>query len=258
MPLNPYELRQLIEMAYGGYMKYKVVTNDYTLSPEDHVLFVDTSSGDVTIQTYNTNNISDGYLHTHYIYKMSQANVLTVLPPSGQTFKRGCTKLISTNVNETIYIGGYHGSLWSSIGRTLTAIVLGRLADWDASNFTSFTPVPWDTLLKNDNDSVFQWSASTPTDVKILIAGSYKINYMVATNSTGGSTYTCRAYITQNGTKINQSRTRTGNYGNEDQSSTSLHFEIDCNVNDIIQLKIDNNALTGNLEYAYLTIETRL
>ncbi len=121
------------------------------------------------------------------------------------------------------------------------------------TNVTTNTFEITDTWVATDTGSWVSY-----TRVWIGTDGQYSIGYMIDIDSTGGSTWNATSWLYKNGIVLANTEVRTGNYGSEDQSMAFIPTYISLSEGDYIDLRIDQNNLTGNLVHAVLNIEIRL
>ena len=133
-----------------------------------------------------------------------------------------------------------------------------RDATWNASNFSSTTIIPWDAEPYNSQDEILDYTAGASARYTIETTGTYKVNYTIDINSTGGATWNATSWIYKNGVVLENTEVRSGNYGNEDQSMTLPCSYIDLEAGDYIDVRIDQNNLTGTINHHMFNIEIRL
>jgi len=243
-------------------------TSDYTITLDDidkgRVIVADTTSGDVTFTLPLLSTLpSDGYLRNFSIGHSGGANNVYIQTNATDNFvfasvsKKIC--LGSSNFHFTI-AGLYTGSVgrWG-FQRNVTIKASGhRDSNWASSNFSSNTIIPFDSEAYNNNDELLLYTSGASSRYTVKTSGSYKIAFQVDLDSTGGGTWNALAQVYKNGVALDTLQARTGNYGNEDQSMSSISSYVDLVADDYIDLRIDQNNLTGNLIHAILNIEIRL
>ena len=154
-------------------------------------------------------------------------------------------------------------SKWGLL-RSLTIRASGqREASWSSANFTSMTVVPLDNEEYNTNTQLLYYTDGASAGYEVVTPGDYEVSYVIIIDSTGGGTYnvTAKVYKTPAGgtaAEVENTETRDGNYGGEDCMVTLPTSYIHLEAGDKIDLRIDQNNLTGNLLHAMLNIKIRL
>ena len=227
------------------------------------VIIVDTTIGNVDVVLPAADTISgDGLIHRVWVHHINGTNVCSV-SCDGENFYDG---LINSNIklHETVQLGGMNMGVgnpgWLRIGNTKVVLQARRAATWAAVNFTTPTAIPWDTLIKEDNNNVLNWDIGTPTRLTAKYGGNYNVNFVFNIDSVGGATWVIQAQLRINGTiYVPGTYLRTGNYGGEDQCMALPNSgDIYLNANDYIEVVIIQNLLTGNLNSAAVCIETKV
>lgn len=243
--------------------KYKLIDDDYTLQTADEVLFVDNTveSKDITITIPLSNTLpQDGLLHEYWVYVASPSDYeVSIQLTSPEKFPLGHSLITLKYAQELLHLGGGYGLGWATISSIKIVELAERVASWSASNFSSLTAVILDTSIIQDDTQILEWNVANPTRITCKVPVRVNVSYLIDLDSTGGGTWICTAQIRKNGTElINGTETRTGNYGGEDQSSSSPEFPIDMQVDDYLELVIDQNNLTGRLVNATLNVNTTI
>jgi len=125
--------------------------------------------------------------------------------------------------------------------------------DYTISNVTTDTFEITATWTATDTGT---WASFTR--VWIGTTGTYKVNYTIAIDSTGGSTWQAVSYVYKNGIEVTETQARNTNYGNEDGNLILSSTYIDLVAGDYVDLRIDQNNLTGNLVHSMFNLELRL
>lgn len=243
-------------------------TSDYTITVEDiiagRVMVADTTSGDVTFTLPLLSTLPpDGVLRSFSIGHSAGSNDVKLATNASDNFVYDSLSknfnLGSGNFHFTL-AGVYDGSSgrWG-FQRNVTVRASGlRTTSWASSNFSSMTIIPLESEGYNNNSELLAFTSGASAKYTVRTAGSYQISYTIDIDSTGGSTWNATAQIYKNGSALTGTEVRTGNYGNEDQSMALPHTYVDLAADDTIDLRIDQNSLTGNLIRASLNIEIRL
>jgi len=232
-----------------------VTASTYTLDAvEDEVLMVMSTACTINLPLQSTipNN---GKMFTYYVYKLSTGGYCDIITPSGHTFPLGYTKQKLFYPEEFLHVGASTYGYWGKISSLKIASVAQRVGAWDASNFTSYTPIPFTSAPIEDNDEIFEWSGTTMLVCKIPTR--INANYAVDVDSTGGGTWNIFGRIIINGTDVVSLSNRiSGNYGGEDDTLTLPTIPIDLNAGDYIELEVTHTNLTGNIDNAFLNIDS--
>ena len=244
-----------------------LITSDTTYTyPElvqaGPVITAHTIAGDVTITLPDSDTVpADGKIHEFWITATVGANK-AIVKPETQVFAGGLSE-VHLAAGDSVQLGVVNlGATvgWMRISNINAYTQSRRAATWAASNFSSAAAIPFDTSDLLDNSAAMDWQAGTnPSRITSQIAIRAKASYAISLDSTGGSTWNCEAWIRKNGSvEVPGSRTRTGNYGNEDQSATSLVFPVSMVATDYLELVIEQSSLTGNLVNAVLKVDCKL
>ena len=243
-------------------------TSDYTITIDDilagKVIVVDTTSGDVTLTLPLLSTLpSDGILRNFSIGHSSGSNDVIIETNSADNF-------VFASVSKTFNLGhsNFHFTLagiytgsdgrWGFQRNVTINASSHREANWASTNFSSMTIVPWDNEHNNNNDELLIYTAGASARYTVKTPGKYKIAYQIDIDSTGGGTWNATSQVYKNGLALENTEVRTGNYGNEDQSMSLIPTYIDLVADDYIDLRIDQNNLTGNLVHSIFNLEIRL
>ena len=239
---------------------------NYTITVADiragKVIVVDTTSGDITLTLPELSTLpDDSRLHSFAIGHEVGSNDVIVATHSGDTFVYGNTSFNLGSGHFHFTMAGIKSGASERWGlqRNLTVAASGhRDASWASSNFSSMTVVPFDSEAYNNQSELLVYTSGAAARYTVLDSGRYKISFQIDIDSTGGSTWNAEAHVYKNGSAVESLQARTGNYGAEDQSMSCIPSYVDLNAGDYIDLRIDQNNLTGNLVHAMLNIEIRL
>ncbi len=245
-----------------GQMKARSVNTNTTVLVTDQVIFVDTTSGDITITLpLSTAYPADGYLYELWVKNASGSNDVIIQLSGGEIFSQGHNKVILHSNRMAYHMGAMNGGGWSNVDGITVAIETHRNTDWNSSNFSSYTAIPWNHTDLSDNDAIMDddISGSNPSRIECKTAGRYCLSYHLAVDSTGGSTWNLNSRIRINGSStIDSSETRTGNYGGEDGSLSIGFICVDLDANDYLELELEQTNLTGNVISAVLHVNTTI
>lgn len=257
-------------MAYKKYANTLCSVNNITSSRSITIeevtggksLMVDTTSGEVELTLPAKSSIPDtSDLYSFSIIHSKGSNNVKVKCNGAETFEYGNTFF---NLGKHLFsftLGGLNtGSVasWGLMRNVTIKASSHRDANWAAANFSSMTIIPWDTEEYNNNSELLVYTSGASARYTILTDGSYKLSYNIDIDSTGGSTWNATAQVYKNGVALENTEIRTGNYGNEDQSMALIPTYIDLVAGDYIDLRIDQNSLTGNLIRSTFNVEIRL
>ncbi len=239
------------------------ITGNYTFEPEtDIAIDCGNLTGDATITIPQASTLpTDAIVRSCWIFNNSDYEV-TIQLSGSNVFRSGSSKIVLRDVNDSTLIGGVYKADgvkgWISTSKQKISCQARRSTSWAASNFSSYTAIPFNvTQLELDDEIIDHDSVTNNTRITVKKDGIYGIAYSYDIDSTGGATYTVRTRVRKNGsTEIAGFTTRTGNYGNEDQcgSLPTLYAELD--EDDYIEIEIDQNNLTGNLVNAIVVVTT--
>ncbi len=234
----------------SGNLDYRTVTGSTTLLITDKVILCNPTAP-MTITLFLSSTVpDDGQMREFYIKNLSEY-AITVVTQSPDTFLPGNSKLVVAAFNDNIQIGVSYGmDMWASIGSQQVMLQLRRDANWNASNFTSPTALPFDTLDIEDNDEIVEWDSGTPTQIVGEVPGRIKLSYWFDLDASGGGStaYNVDVFIRRNGTEeISGSRMRTGNYPGEDQSGGIGKITTTNAAGDYYELIFEQSNLNGTL-----------
>lgn len=243
----------------------KAITSSYTVTDHDilsgAVLMVDTTAAEVVLTLPEASNFSEGVWRQLIINHPSGDNNVKILLSGSDTFVYSNTYFNLGTHPFSFTVGTYNnggGSKWGLVRNTTVKASGHRDASWAAANFSSMTIIPFDHEDYNNQDELLVYTAGAAARYTVKTAGTYKVSYQVDIDSTGGSTWNATAQIYKNGVALDGTEVRTGNYGNEDQSMALIPMYVDLAADDYLDIRIDQNSLTGNLVHAKLNIEIRL
>ena len=194
-----------------------------------------------------------------YVGNFGGEHALIVDIASSGKFSDGLASIYLEYDSESAMLGVVNGELsttWMRISNIRDNLQVRRAATWASSNFSSPTPVPFDTEDHAGNPDVSYWDSPTnPTRVVAPFKSDHVVSGSANIDSTGGTTWTCECWLRKNGTtEIPGSRLRTGNYGNEDQSVTLPPMLVKLAAGDYLEWVFDHASLSGNLHSAMLTV----
>ena len=158
------------------------------------------------------------------------------------TFHTGAT-YYDIPTNKRSFITHMHSHGFHQISSLNLHAMFALGSAWDASNFSSSTKVPFDVEVNNSQAEMFVNSSGTLT---VLTAGDYQFNSNLSIDSSGGSSWHCEGEIFVNGVVVPYSKVITSNYQNED-SSMQHFFHLDLEPGDEVELRVDQDSLTGSL-----------
>lgn len=237
-------------------------TAAYTYQPGDGILLVDTTAGEVVITLPAITAWPDeAYRHVIPIVHVAGANNLKVILSGAEEFAWGNTYFnLGTALKGFDFAAIRNGAMQKyGILRNITLKASAhRDAAWAAANFSSQTIIPWDSEEYNNQPEFFIYTSGASARYTVLAAGSYKLSYMIDIDSTGGSTWNAESHVFKNGVELDNTEVRTGNYGSEDQSMALISTYVDLAAGDYVDLRINQNNLTGNLVNSAFNIEIRV
>jgi len=257
---------------YGGASGQQVAiskTADYTITVDDIikgvVIVCNTTAGDVTLTLPQLSTLpDDGILQSFSIGHSGGGNDVILKTNASDNFVYDSTStefnLGNGNFHFTL-AGVYNGSTgrWGFQRNLTIKAQMLRTTDWTASNFSSMTIIPFESENYNNNDELLVDTTGASAKYTVKTSGSYKVNYKIDIDSTGGSTWNATAQLCKNGTSLGEGyKVKTGNYGNEDGMLGLPTTYLDLDADDYIDLRIDQNNLTGKLIRASLSLELRI
>lgn len=197
-----------------------------------------------------------------YVGKMKAGGTVTVdVLGTGGVFMDGLESvLLEDQMQQTTIacVNATLASVWMRISTIPDTLQVRRAATWSATNFSSPTPLPFDTEDIEGNPSVSDWD--TPTNPSRLVAKyakTYTFSGFINIDTTGGATWIFEAWLRKNGTtEVPGSRIRTGNYQGEDMAVTMPPIQVDLAVDDYIEVVCDHTSLTGQIFSAAFTMYT--
>ena len=259
----------MINPANINTQKANAKTSDYTLTVADvlsgSVFVADTTGGDVTFTLPPLADLpADSKLHSFAIGHSAGDNDVLIETDSADNFVYASVSktfnLGSSNFHFTL-AGTYNGSSgrWGFQRNTTIKSSMLRSSNWSSSNFSSMTVIPFESENYNNNSELLVVTTGSSAKYTVKTSGSYKVSFKIDIDSTGGLTWNATAQLYKNGVSLGDAyAVRTGNYGNEDQMLGLPTTYLDLDADDYIDLRIDQNSLTGNLIRASLNIELRL
>ncbi len=205
----------------------------------------------------------DGLLHRLYMGNLGgSGGHVHVKIVGGGTFIDGLEQLELEHNGASVMLGTTRGKLaakWFRISNLRDNIQLRRSASWAATNFSSPAGIPFDTEDIDGNPYITSWaSIPNPTRVEIEFTSWYTVSGFVDFDSTGGSPWSCAAYLRKNGTNVIPGTSLApGNYNNEDSCATLPPFSIFLESGDYLEYVLSHTNLTGNLRAAVLLISCK-
>jgi hypothetical protein len=245
-----------VDLTDENLMFITTVSGIHNLSYSDRVVVMKTPG---TVILPRTNVIDDdGYMRQFWVKNGSAGPVVIQTTPP-EVFTPGNNKIVLNTKNNTAHIGCVYSATgtdsWMNIAEQLNIMQVRRSSIWDAANFSNDTPIPFDVVDKDTNDSVILYNSSSPTLVQTQVYGTAAVSYWAAIDSTGGSTYTVEAFLRKNGiTEIPGTRVITGNYGNEDQSLSIGVTHVDIEIGDYFEVVFNQSNLTGRVQSCTLSV----
>ena len=241
----------------------EVKNSNFPYSVGDPIPLIDTTSADVTM-TLPAITAWDDEPYRHEIELVHSAgghNVIVKLNGT-ETFAWGNTYFNLGSALKGFTLAAIHNGAMQKYGilRNVTINAAARRnASWSASSFNSMTIIPMDGEMYNNQSELLTYTAGTGFRYTVLATGDYYINYKIVIDSTGGGTWNATSEVFKNGVTLGKDyQMRGGNYGNEDDSMTFPRTKLTLAAGQYIDLRIDQNNLTGNLILATLSIEIRL
>ncbi len=243
------------------YTKITTVSADYTLLETDQILMVDTTADEVIITLPLSSWFSSGVWRNFIINHIKWDNNVKIVCSWAEIFNYGNTyfNLWTHYYSFTIWtFNNWTISTRGLVRNTTVKASAHRDANWASSNFSSTAIVPRDAEHYNNQDEILVYTSWASARYTVLTTGTYKVSYTIDIDSTGGSTWNATANVFKNWVALDNTETRTGNYGSEDQSMALPCQYISLTAWDYIDLRIDQNNLTGNMVHSMFNIEIRL
>lgn len=254
--------RAASDLVGNSAQKFISKNSDYTYVPGDGLLLIDTTSGEVIITLPPISDWPDrAYRNIIPMAHVTGDNNVKVKLSGAEEFAWGNTYFnLGTHLAAFDFAAVNYGSTEKyGVLRNITVKASAhRDANWAASNFSSMSIIPWDSEGYNNQDEFFVYTSGASARYTILATGSYKMSYLIDIDSTGGGTWNATSHIYRNGGELASTEVRTGNYGNEDQSMAFIPTYIDLTAGDYVDLRVDQNNLTGNLIHSVFNIELRV
>lgn len=263
---NTKTLQQAIrDDGLAGNIKKKIEfkSSNFTYAVGDPIPIIDTTSGNVTVTLPPITDWDDeAYRSEIELAHSSGTNDVIVQLSGAETFAWGNTYFNLGSAFKGFTFAAIRNGSTTKYGilRNITVHASGhRAASWASTNFSSMTIIPLDGEDYNNQDELLVYTSGASAKYTMLAAGDYYVSYYVIIDSTGGSTWNATVQLYKNGSSLGTAYSmRGGNYGNEDDSVTLPRKELTLAASDYIDLRIDQNNLTGNLIYAAIIIEIRL
>lgn len=239
---------------------YKLVTKsaNYTMDLLDDSTIITTNTAQITITMPDANGFANNSVAKEFgIYNLGSADVIVTLSGTN-TFNDGTSNRTLESGDFIRFLGAYPsvGGGWVVVKEKNAYVQLRRSASWAASNFTSDTAVPFDTVDNVKDQYRLNGEVTTnPTRITMKKSGEFLLSAKGDINSTGGGSYSISGYLRVNGTDtINGSNFSFGNYQTEDTffSLPSIIYKADAD--DYIELILDQNNLTGQAEDIIMTV----
>ncbi len=246
-------------------LQYNNITSisaDYALLETDQVIMVDTTTAEVVITLPLSSGFSSGVWRNFIINHTAGTNNVKIVTSGAETFAYGNTYFNLGSHPYSFTIGTFNNgsaSNWGLVRNCTVKANIHRDASWAASNFSSATAIPFDHEGYNNQSEILTTDigGTNPDRMTILTTGTYKISYGVDIDSTGGGTWNATVQIYKNGTALENTDVRTGNYGSEDSSLSFIPTYIDLLAGEYLDLRVVQNNLTGNLVGGTLNVEIR-
>ena len=240
----------------------EVKTSSFTYAVGDPIPLINTTSGDVTMTLPAITDWDDeAFRHEIELAHVAGENDVIIQLDGAETFAWGNTYLNLGSALKGFIVGAVNYGSFQKYGilRNITVRAEAhREANWAASNFSSMSIIPWDSEPVNTQDEIFAYTSGTSGRYTVLTAGDYDISYTIDIDSTGGGTWNATSQVYKNGSALDNTEVRTGNYGSEDQSMCLPTTTVTLAANDYLDLRIDQNNLTGNLVHSIFSIRIRL
>lgn len=243
---------------FGGRYNAKIKTGNYTATLDDN-LFIFGAAGAATLTMFAANTIpNDETAREMGVFNLGGGD-LTVSLAGTDTFNNGISNITVTNGGFARIIGAYPntGGGWLILTLAPAHVQLRRAATWAATNFSSLTAVPFDTIDEVHDAYRLDGEVTTnPTRVTAKKAGEFKVSCHGNINSTGGGSYSILGYMRKNGTtKIPGTDFAFGNYQTEDTFFALPAIVTTLAQNDYVEVILNQSNLTGQAEDVVLTVE---
>lgn len=239
--------------------KYAVTYKNasYTLTAADQTI-VCYATTDITI-TLPLSSVftNDGTMKEFGVGNISPNDSIVTIQLSGaETFVGGNTAY-KIQKGGLMRLGGTYPTLgagWFVLKYTPAIVQYRRNATWDASNYTTATPAPFDTIDVETDDNRLEANTTNVSRINMNVDGWCDLTYWLSIDSTGGSTWSLIAYLRVNGTtEIPGSRIRVGNYQGEDGAMCLGPISHLFESGDYLELVLDQDSLTGDVNNVILT-----
>jgi len=236
---------------------------NFAYSVGDPIPLIDTTSGNVTMTLPAiTKWDNEAYRHEIELAHVKGGNDVIVSLSGTEKFAWGNSYFNLGSALKGFTIAAIRYGTMQSYGILRNIIISAaskRSATWAASNFSSMTVVPMDSEMYNNQTQLLVYTGGATSSYKVLAAGDYYVTYRVSIDSTGGSRWNIVSELFKNGTTLGEDyRMRGGNYTNEDDSLSLSRTKLTLAADDVIDLRLNQSGLTGNVVNAVLTIEITL
>jgi len=265
---NALLFQQLVSFLGGsgaGKTKFRVVNADTTfVIDSDEIIVCDTSLGAIQVNLPLASSIpADGFVRQGFIVNMGGQNPVNVMTTAPETFPRGNTSIRLNQIMEVLHVGGMPAPIngWGNVASVEINDVLRLATPFPAASFAVPTAVPFDTIVREDDPAILMGDiAIGPTQGRItaLVPLEIEVAYFIDINSTGGGTWNATADLRVNGVSAVGSKLTSGNFGNEDQSTSLPKVPVSLAAGQFIELFIAQTSLTGNLANAGLIVNTQI
>jgi hypothetical protein len=239
------------------------VNANYTMKPlNESLILTYQTTNDITITIPEAASMpNDGKVRECLIYDLGGTGKVFIETSGTDVFQNGATRLQLNRAGDFFRFGIAYPNLGQGIATLNTKSVHERLrynTTWAAANFSTATPVPFNTVDLETDPNILEQNAVNPSRLDIKTTGIHELGFSIAIDSTGGATYNVNAYLRVNGTTIIPGTNLvTGNYGGEDQSLGISSIDYTLNAGDYVELVLAHTGLTGKATNLVLTAEAR-
>lgn len=242
------------DIPFGRMLVKTAIVADHTIDPDvDFGVVVVAATANIVI-TLPTKASLAGRPPQRIPVTAIQMNGYTVKVQcgSGDSFHTGHTWFMVPTNRRNIDIGIHEHGV--AILTTMNYDVrLTRAADWNATNFSSATPIEFDTVSRNTQTEMF---TTTSNRITLGSTGEFSVTACGNIDSTGGTQqWNCTMVIRKNGTDNLHIPARGGNYQGEDDHISINTMKFDFVAGDYLELVIAHSNLTGNLVGACMSID---
>ena len=235
-------------------------TADYSMTATDYFVGANTASNDIVFTLPAISSIQGDIITQYDIGHFAGSYNVQVECDGTDEFVYGNTYFnLGTEpfrISLAIYPDGV--GKWGLVDDLTIRAEAHRDASWSSFNFSSMTIIPWDAEPANTQDELLVYTSGSSARYTVKTPGTYEIAYVIDIDSTGGSTWNATSQVYKNGVALENTQARTGNYGNEDQSMCMPAVYVELDTDDYLDLRIDQNSLTGNLVHSMFMIELTL